>query len=668
MMTSCGGSSNTEDLTVTAQTAIQSTVYYVSTAGNDNWSGTLAAPNASGTDGPFATLTEAQTTVRAVKASATQPVTVYVREGVYYLSTPLVFTPQDSGTAALPITYEAYPNETPVLSGGVTISGWQAGGTVGGNQIYTTQVPAVASGSWYFHELFVNGVRRTRARTPNTGFYNVNGTVTTNGPSTFQYNAGNINPAWAGTGAEVVLLQYWEDTRSPIASVNSSTSTVTLAGSAYPYASQPNAPYWVENTITALDSPGEWYLNSSTGVLSYIPMAGENITQVQVVAPTPTQLILFEGNASAGSYVSNLVFKGLTFQYTDWSETATGYSDIQSDYDVPAAVQGTGVSSITIENCTFSELGQYAIALGGGAQNNVIQNNVMTDLGAGGVKIGDPTVPSGTSTESFGNVVSNNQISNIGTVYTCGAGVWVGESSGNTISHNAISGTYNTAISVGWTWGYGTSGAQDNLIEYNLIYNIGQGVTSDMGGVYTLGVQPGTIINNNVIYNVSSYSYGGWGIYLDEGSSDIVVENNVVYNATGGGFDFHFGENDTIENNIFALGTTAEIIRTTEDGNYAFNFEHNIVYWTQGPLLSGAFGDGEYFFDYNLYYLTTGGAVTFDGDTLAQWRAQGQDVHSRIANPLFVSPTTGNFSLAGNSPAFSLGFQAINDSTVGPQP
>jgi parallel beta-helix repeat protein len=292
----------------------------------------------------------------------------------------------------------------------------------------------------------------------------------------------------------------------------------------------------------------------------------------------------------------------------------------------------------------------------------------MTDLGAGGVQIGDPTVPSGTSTESFGNVVSNNQISNIGTVYTCGAGVWVGESSGNTISHNAISGTYNTAISVGWTWGYGTSGAQDNLIEYNLIYNIGQGVTSDMGGVYTLGVQPGTIINNNVIYNVSSYSYGGWGIYLDEGSSDIVVENNVVYNATGGGFDFHFGENDTIENNIFALGTTAEIIRTTEDGNYAFNFEHNIVYWTQGPLLSGAFGDGEYFFDYNLYYLTTGGAVTFDGDTLAQWRAQGQDVHSRIANPLFVSPTTGNFSLAGNSPAFSLGFQAINDSTVGPQP
>ena len=667
-----GGSSNTKDFTVTAQIATQGIVYYVSTAGNDSWSGTLAAPNSAGTDGPFATISKAQATVRTINTGATQPITVYIRGGVYYISTPLVFTPQDSGTAALPITYEAYPNEVPVLSGGVTISGWQAGGTVGGNQIYTTQIPAVASGSWYFHELFVNGARRTRARTPNTGFYNVNGTVTTNGPSTFQYDSGNINPAWAGTGAEVVLLQYWEDTRSPIASVDASTLTVTLAGTAYTSASEPNAPYWVENTISALDAPGEWYLNSSTGVLSYIPMAGENMTQVQVVAPSPTQLILFEGNASAGSYVSNLVFNGLTFQYTDWSESATGYSDLQADYNVPAVVQGMGVSSITIENCTFSELGQYAIALGGGAQNNVIQNNVMTDLGAGGVKIGDPTIPSSTSTQSFGNVVSNNQISNLGAVYTCGVAVWVGESSGNTISHNAINGTYNTAISVGWTWGYGTSAAQGNLIEYNLIYNVGQGITSDMGGVYTLGIQPGTIINNNVIYNVSSSSYGGWGIYLDEGSSDIVVENNIVYNAENGAFDFHYGAGNTGQNNIFALGTTGEINRSQAETQQTFTFEHNIVYWSQGPLLtedtSGVWSDGEDFFDYNLYYLTTGGAVTFSTYTLAQWQAQGQDVHSLIANPLFTNPAAGNFSLAGNSPAYSLGFQAIDVSTVGPQP
>ena len=450
-----------------------------------------------------------------------------------------------------------------------------------------------------------------------------------------------------------------------------STVTATLAGTAYPYASEPNAPYWVENTLDALDAPGEWYLNSSAGVLSYIPMPGENMAQAQVVAPSPTQLILFQGNASAGSYVSNLVFNGLRFQYTDWSESATGYSDVQVAYDIPAAIQGTGVSSITIENCTFSELGQWAIALAGGAQSNVIQGNTITDLGAGGVKIGDPNIPSSTSAESFGNVVSNNQISNLGAVYTAAAGIWVGQSSGNTISHNSINGTYNTAISVGWTWGYGASAAQGNLIEYNLIYNIGQGITSDMGGIYTLGVQPGTVVNNNVIYNVSSYSYGGWGIYLDEGSSDILVENNIVYNAENGGFDFHYGVSDTVRNNILALGTTCEISRGETETQQAFTFENNIVYWSQGPLLSedtgGVWSDGEDFFDDNLYYLTTGSTFTFSDYTLAQWQAQGKDVHSLIANPLFTNPAAGNFSLAAGSPAYSLGFQAIDVSTVGPQ-
>jgi parallel beta-helix repeat protein len=190
--------------------------------------------------------------------------------------------------------------------------------------------------------------------------------------------------------------------------------------------------------------------------------------------------------------------------------------------------------------------------------------------------------------------------------------------------------------------------------------------------VYTLGVQPGTIINNNVIYNVSSYSYGGWGIYLDEGSSDIVVENNIVYNAENGAFDFHYGAGNTVQNNIFALGTTGEINRGQAETQQTFTFEHNIVYWSQGPLLtqdsSGIWNDNEYFFDYNLYYLTTGSTFTFSTYTLAQWQKRGQDVHSEIANPLFTSPTTGNFSLAGNSPAYSLGFQAIDVSTVGPQP
>jgi parallel beta-helix repeat protein len=396
-----------------------------------------------------------------------------------------------------------------------------------------------------------------------------------------------------------------------------------------------------------------------------MPMPGEDMTQAQVVAPVPNQLILFQGNAATGNFVANLRFNGLTFQYTDWAMPATGYADLQAAFDIPAAVQGTGTNSITFENCTFAELGQYAISLGSGSSNNSIVSNVMTDLGAGGVKIGDPGIPISGS-ETMANVVSDNQIYNIGLVYPGAVGIWVGQSSGNTIAHNSIHDTFYTGISVGWTWLYGPSAAQGNLIEFNQIYAVGRGMLSDMGGIYTLGVQPGTVINNNVIHDVTSYAYGGWGVYLDDGSSDILVENNVAYNTLSGGF-ICSGAQNTVQNNVFALGTTSQIYRAWQDTNLSFTFEHNIVYWNQGPLLAGLWGDGEYLFDYNLYFQAAGSPVMFLGWTFAQWQAQGQDVHSLIADPLFTDPANGDFSLAAGSPAYNLGFQPIDVSTVGPR-
>ena len=269
------------------------TVFYVATDGNDSWSGKLDRPNAAGTDGPFLTVQGAQKAIRDLKASGPlkAPVTVYIRGGRYALAKPLVFTPQDSGTPQDPITYAAYPGETPVLSGGREIHGWkrvtdskllaQAGG-----ELWMASVPGVKEGKWYFHELFVNGHRRQRARSPNTGFFRVDGKIDHGEQARFKFHPGDVQPAWAAQGdVEVVALQSWAEFRMYIRSVDEATRTVTLSTKPAPSNRADNARYWVENTMDALDAPGEWYLNRKSGTLYYRPEPGEEIESVQAVAP-----------------------------------------------------------------------------------------------------------------------------------------------------------------------------------------------------------------------------------------------------------------------------------------------------------------------------------------------------------------------------------------------
>jgi hypothetical protein len=234
-------------------------------------------------------------------------------------------------------------------------------------------------------------------------------------------------------------------------------------------------------------------------------MPGEDMTLAQVVAPVANQLIRFEGHPASGRFVANLHFQGFAFRHTDWSMPATGYGDVQAAYDVPAAIDGVGAVSIAIENCSFAQLGQYAVSLGRGSKNNRIVANEMADLGAGGVKIGDTQIPVRESESSTGNVISDNRIHDIGIVYPGAVGVWVGQSGGNTIAHNDIHDTFYTGISIGWTWGYGQTAARGNVIEFNHIQGIGRGMLSDMGGIYTLGVQPGTVIRNNLFHDITSY-------------------------------------------------------------------------------------------------------------------------------------------------------------------
>ncbi len=661
--------------------------FYVATDGNDAWSGRQESPNEQKTDGPFATLARARDAVRQLKAEGrlNAPVEVRVAGGVYTLTEPLIFTPEDSGTPENPIIYVAAYGESPELSGGREIRqrvplsnnddlakpellhakpardpllGWVA------------MLPEVKQGKWYFHELFVNGQRRQRARSPSAGFYFTDGQISAANPAQFKFRGQDIRPEWARQGdVEAIALMKWAEFRLPIKAVDEATHTVTLSQKRQEWGDEKDVRYWIENSRDALDAPGEWYLDRAQGNLIYKPLVGEDIHRAEMIAPVLQQLVRFEGDAASGQFVHDLTLRGFTFAYTDWSMPANGYVDDQAAFDRPAAVELAGAKDCSIERCLFTHLGQYAVEVHKGSKNVRVLGNVMTDLGAGGVKIGDPALPKSDADLTSGNTVSDNRIVDIGRVYPEAVGVWVGQSSENEISHNEIGNTYYTGISVGWTWGYGETAARGNRLEFNHIHDIGRGLLSDMGCIYTLGVQPGTVERNNLCHDVTRYAhgYGGWGLYTDEGSSNILIENNVVYRAEDGGFHQHYGAENIVRNNIFAFGQTAEIRRTRSENHRSFTFERNIVCWERGALLDGSWDDGNYRFNRNVYFRTDGKPFEFAKWSFAEWQKRGQDAGSIIADPLSTDPENADFTLKPGSPADKIGFRPIDLKDVGPR-
>lgn len=635
---------------------------FVSPEGCDTWSGRLAEPKPDGTDGPLATLPAAIAAARKA-AEAGAPEIVRLRGGRYELATPLVLTPEDSG-----LTIAAYHDEKPVLSGGRRLSGWQP--VAGKAGWWQTTVPEVREGQWYFRSLFVNGHRAQRARTPNEGFFRIQGASPQDQPVKLHFKPGDIKPEWAAAGdVEVIALLAWADFRMFIRSVDEAIHVATLSTNPRPSNKEADARYYIENAPEALDAPGEWYLDRKTGVVTYIARPGEDLRTAEVVAPRLEELVRLQGDFTAPRAVSRVVFRGVTFSDTDWTMPADGYTDTQAAVAVPGDVRAEGATDCAFEGCTFTRLGGYAVDWGRGCQRDRVVGCEMFDLGAGGVRIGEPGKRSNPFELNHGHVVTDNHIHHAGLVYSPAVGVFILQSGTNVVAHNEIDHLYYTAISVGWNWGYQETPCRENVIEFNHLHDIGQGLLSDMGAFYSLGIQKGTVVRNNLVHDVDSFTYGGWGLYTDEGSSDIVLESNVVYHCKSAGFHQHYGRENVVRNNIFALSREHELMRTRNEEHTSFFFTNNIVYLDSGDLLGSNWQNDHYVMDGNLYWDARPGAtpdaLRFAGATLAQWRARGHDVHSVIADPLFVAPERGDFRLQPGSPALKLGFHPIDLSTVG---
>jgi len=667
-------------LLLVAAAPVMAIDFHVAPGGSDSNPGTAAKP--------FASIEHARDAVRVWRKSSSsmETVTVWLHKGTYRLAAPIVFTPQDSGISQYPVVYRAFAGEKPVVSGGVPINSWrkQDANLWVANVAWAKELPEP------FVQLFVNGKRRTRARTPNNGSYFYTRRILyKNDASGFPictgltFKEGDLKPWGSNDDALICLFHNWVNSFNRVGKADWQRQRLEFTRQAGIFFLGPSVRYYVENLRSALDAPGEWYLDHKSGLLYYYPMPGENLAKSEVIAPVVKQtLIQMQGAPESGQYVENLIFKGISFQHTDADLSREYPHSVQGAETQRGAIVARGTRNCSIEDCEFTQLGENAISLLGACSYNRVTRCQIHNVGGGGVYLseqGPANIADWYLTAH--NKIDNNFIHDGGYIFRSGCGVFMGSTASyNQITHNEICDLSWMGVHMGWSWsGKNTAYTNHNEIAYNHIHHIGNGVLNDIGGIYTLGASPGTVIHHNLIHDVTRFErgdegYGGWGIYLDAGSSEIRVENNIVYNTRDGGLHLHcdgFPYGDEILNNIFAYSTSPQMARNNdkEPETYHVHLEHNIVYNANNGMYGGNnwAPKSKFTADNNCYFSEKSKTPDFFNQTFAQWQAAGRDNHSIVADPYFVNAHRFDFRLKPNSPALKLGIKPIDMTTVGLQ-
>jgi parallel beta-helix repeat protein len=630
--------------------AIAATVY-VSPDGNDANSG--LARTASPTGGPFASIKRALAYIQRVDAAGAsrQAHRIIIRPGTYALSEPLLLSAPDARSTASALSIEAEIPGTVVVSGGRRL------GAFSDAVKYWRQTVSVPGG---FHMLWINERLAVRARSPNGGrFYtggeNVVSTVSGNGAclgDSANQRGKEINRRSlvlapeahrelarhtrnGADGAVLRAMHLWTSGAYLITGFDMATGKIDISpDSAWPFfCFESNQRFALENLPGMLDEPGEWWL-SHAGELRYMPFAGQKKESLNAVAPQLPNLIAIAGKKE--NPVQNITFRGVRFHYS--AARTAPFSDAQAAVSVPAAITIDYARNIQFDDCAFEFIGGYALWFRDGVRDSAVRRSLFRELGAGAVRIGNTAVPAETDAGTRAITVENNWIGDGGKAFPGGVGIWIGQSGDNRIAHNELGWLAYSGISVGWTWGFGAANAPRNRIESNFLHDVGQGMLSDLAAVYMLGLSEGSVVRGNRIEHVFSFAQKdsgatAWGIYLDEGSSDVLVEQNLVSGTTGGGFHLHYGNQNIVRNNIFADGKLAQARRSKKsDGTLVF--ERNVLIAEEGVFYSGEWQDAGVQTRRNLLFRKKGG-FQFRGQTLDMLKSKGLERESvEIERPL----------------------------------
>ncbi|MGC9452366.1 MAG: right-handed parallel beta-helix repeat-containing protein [Oceanipulchritudo sp.] len=600
---------------------MEKAVYHVEPAGRDRSEGSKRAP--------WGSLPGAVQNIREKRRRRELSGAVELRlgAGVYRLGEPLKLGPEDSGLEMV-----GDGRGKVVISGGRVVEGLKEE-RLDGRRVWVADFPTAWKERRDFRQLWVNGKRRPRARYPKFGsrgaaqknlleMAEVRGLDEPNflagADYAFRPRAGDIEK-WDGLyDAEIVALHFWIEERLTHPHFDPATGWVECSRQAAfrlteDFSEKP-ARYYIDNLREALTDPGEWYYAKREGRLYYLPMPAEKLETTELVVPLVRKFIEVagnrynlsktEGDIHGTDPVRDIRISGLTFQYADWRQPMANYLDhdklnvpqkplsgnVQAAVSVPAVIDFRVAEDCVIEDCRIEHVGTYGIEFGRGVRRCTAVGNTLTDLGGGGIKINGTELDGPAHGRTGHCSVTDNTIKDGGLVFHSSVGILIGCAFENVVAHNRIENLFYTGISIGWSWGYRETITRDNLILNNRINNIGQGLLSDMGAIYTLGVQPGTVIAGNHVSGVKLHAYGGWGLYLDEGSSHMLVEGNLVHDIQGPCFNIHFGRENILRNNLFIGGKGGIASMGRAEKHVAANFMQNVFVPTGGLVFCAGYG------------------------------------------------------------------------------
>ena len=565
--------------------------------------------------------------------------------------------------------YQRLPSAT--ISGGVPITNW----TFIGNNTYSAVVPSLT----FVNQLFINNQRIVRTRVP-TNFSDYLHYAAPLNDSTmarygFQYQPGQFDYK-SLADAMVVVYQSWTESHHYVDRLIPENNTILFTNpSDRPigtYLGQSRQRFHIENLCEAL-IPNSFCFVNETKTVYLMTNGSYDPTKVQIITPVKEIVMLLAGDDFYHP-IEDVIVNDVAVQHGAWNIDRTQQADAaDASFLRFAAFVVANASSVVVSNIEVSHTGAYGVWINEGTEKIDFLNSFITDTGAGGLWVGRALAPMPKAVNSV--KIISNEISYGGNVFPCGAGIVSGTSFDIIIAQNVIHHQRYNGISIGSSLGYGPSYTRNVLVEGNYIYNTGQHILCDQGGIYMIGVLQGTVIHGNVIKNVFSYSMLMWGIYLDEGTSEVIVSNNVVYNTGWASLFQHYGANNTIVNNVFARASINSPPHPQDpppDGDFRIQlaenhtswiFTTNIVYDTSQRSNHTVYRPANgtiAFFNKNVYYNPYGSDLLFGYSQMsfADWQKTGQDNDSVIADPLFTGDVSqcDFFTIRSDSPAAKLGF------------